>query len=266
MPRRPKPVGIPAAAYTEYERELRRRLLTPTIRRLRRDLGALVHEGLISHQGARLRIAEAIAAMQRVVTQIAEQAAEGHVVRTARWHRRRYLATLRQAGLDITLPIGAADDIVRQLLADRIVDNVGLIRTIPQRMHVGLTRKLDALADSGRRFTPGSMRRILQREFGSAGWNLRRLTRDQTTKQIGQLTQIRHQQSGFSRYVWISAGDSRVREEHAANDGQIFAWSNPPAATGHPGADILCRCQATPHVEDADIQAAVAAERLSVIG
>ncbi|MDD0884230.1 phage head morphogenesis protein, partial [Xylella fastidiosa subsp. multiplex] len=37
------------------------------------------------------------------------------------------------------------------------------------------------------------------------------------------------------------------REDHAAHDGTVFRWSDPPA-TGHPGQDYNCRCVAIPNV------------------
>lgn len=40
--------------------------------------------------------------------------------------------------------------------------------------------------------------------------------------------------------------DGKVRASHAANDGKIFAWDNPPP-TGHPGEDYGCRCTAEPY-------------------
>ena len=47
------------------------------------------------------------------------------------------------------------------------------------------------------------------------------------------------------RYVWRTRGDSRVRPEHAANNGRVFYWSDPPP-TGHPGEAYGCRCRAEP--------------------
>lgn len=44
-----------------------------------------------------------------------------------------------------------------------------------------------------------------------------------------------------THYVWRTRGDGRVRPSHAANNGKIFAWNNPPP-TGHPGEDYGCRC------------------------
>jgi hypothetical protein len=46
-------------------------------------------------------------------------------------------------------------------------------------------------------------------------------------------------------YIWRTAGDDKVRPSHAANEGKIFAWANPPD-TGNPGEDYNCRCTAEP--------------------
>ncbi len=49
-----------------------------------------------------------------------------------------------------------------------------------------------------------------------------------------------------THYIWRTEGDDKVRSEHAANEGQIFAWDSPPA-TGHPGTAENCRCVAVPY-------------------
>lgn len=46
-----------------------------------------------------------------------------------------------------------------------------------------------------------------------------------------------------THYIWRTRKDGKVRSSHAANDGKIFAWNNPPA-TGHPGEEYGCRCHA----------------------
>lgn len=48
-----------------------------------------------------------------------------------------------------------------------------------------------------------------------------------------------------THYVWRTAGDDKVRPSHAANDGHVFAWDDPPD-TGHPGEEEGCRCWAEP--------------------
>ena len=253
MPKAPDPVGIPKLAAGTYEAELRRKIIAPALRRLRADLDDLVKRGLVTPEEVTDRINAVTRQAQTAAARYAPAAAEGHVVRTDRWHRRRFAATMRAAGIDLTLAAG--EDAVREALERRIADNVRLIKTIPGRMHSSLIQRIQKQAADGWRFDPEFLSRTLQGEYKSTGWNLRRLTRDQTTKQIGQLTQIRQVQAGFKRYRWITAGDNRVRPEHEANDGLLFRWDDPPG-TGHPGNAILCRCNAVAHVEDRDIQRA----------
>jgi SPP1 gp7 family putative phage head morphogenesis protein len=55
-----------------------------------------------------------------------------------------------------------------------------------------------------------------------------------------------------THYIWRTRGDEKVRPSHAANNGRVFAWDDPPE-TGHFGEDYGCRCMAepfTPSVEE----------------
>lgn len=52
-----------------------------------------------------------------------------------------------------------------------------------------------------------------------------------------------------THYVWCTAGDNRVRGEHAARNGQVFAWNDPPEH-GHPGREPNCRCWPEPYYGD----------------
>ncbi len=54
------------------------------------------------------------------------------------------------------------------------------------------------------------------------------------------------QERPTTHYIWRTRDDEKVRPSHAANDGQIYAWDNPPP-TGHPGEDYGCRCTAEPY-------------------
>ena len=91
---------------------------------------------------------------------------------------------------------------------------------------------------------------MLRDEYQSSGYNLRRLTRDQTNKQIGGLSKLRHGQLGITKFIWRTVADERVRAEHAGYDGQTYEWSQAPE--GGPGAPILCRCNAEPAIGLAD--------------
>jgi SPP1 gp7 family putative phage head morphogenesis protein len=50
-------------------------------------------------------------------------------------------------------------------------------------------------------------------------------------------------------YTWRTAGDQKVRNAHAALNGRVFSWSNPPEH-GHPGHEPNCRCWPEPYYGD----------------
>jgi SPP1 gp7 family putative phage head morphogenesis protein len=75
------------------------------------------------------------------------------------------------------------------------------------------------------------------------------IARDQTLKLNGDVTKERQLNAGIGSYTWSTSQDERVRPEHAALEGNIYEWSDPPDV-GHPGEDIQCRCVAIPHIEE----------------
>jgi len=55
------------------------------------------------------------------------------------------------------------------------------------------------------------------------------------------------QEHPTTHYIWRTRGDNKVRASHAANNGRVFSWDNPPPV-GHPGEDYNCRCTAEPYL------------------
>lgn len=58
---------------------------------------------------------------------------------------------------------------------------------------------------------------------------------------------------GVTGYIWRTANDNRVRDNHGDLDGQRFTWDDPPMGggtsedePGHSGSGIQCRCYAEP--------------------
>lgn len=64
-----------------------------------------------------------------------------------------------------------------------------------------------------------------------------------------------------THYIWRAQEDDKVRSSHAANNGKIFAWDNPPE-TGHPGEDYGCRCWAEEYIYDPPIEPVYPIENL----
>jgi SPP1 gp7 family putative phage head morphogenesis protein len=90
----------------------------------------------------------------------------------------------------------------------------------------------------------------LDPEDGPVSSRAARIARDQTSKLNGELTKARQTDLGITHYIWRTSGDERVRDSHAAHEGERYAWDEPPA-TGHPGEDINCRCTAEPDISTA---------------
>lgn len=163
------------------------------------------------------------------------------------YHKKRTIKTFSTAlGIDITPVLNDAE--VNSWMQGWRVHNISLIKTIPQVFHERLERRMtETFAE--RPFDRAALRKVLSEEFRSTGYNLRRLTRDQTTKAIGNLTHIRQVSMGVERYRWRSSQDERVRDEHRALNGTIQRWDTEPDE-GHPGYAIQCRCTAQAILRD----------------
>lgn len=111
---------------------------------------------------------------------------------------------------------------------------LGEVETIAQQGLINGTRWETIASDIQDRFSVSESKAAL-------------LARDQTNKLNGQLTEIRQRELGFTKYIWRTMGDDRVRESHREKEGNVYSWDDPPADTGHVGQDYNCRCYGEPY-------------------
>ena len=239
MARNPGPVRPLHKHDRLYEKDLRREILQPLFRDLRAGMADAV------------AIAQVYQAMDAAVEAAVVRGVPIEMVRNAlerinTYHKARLIKSFNTAlGIDIKHLL--TDTQINMFMTRKIRENVDLIKTIPRRMHDGLSKRLqDELREAP--FNRKRITGLIREEYKSTGYNLRRLARDQTTKTIGGLTEIRQRQMSIEGYQWNTSNDDRVRETHVSNDGLFFRWDSPPVETGHPGADIMCRCVALPVV------------------
>lgn len=80
------------------------------------------------------------------------------------------------------------------------------------------------------------------------------IARTEIAKANAALTQARAQSVGATHYIWRTVGDGDVRDSHAAMEGKVFAYADPPYVEGegnhHPGEFPNCRCYAEPIIPD----------------
>lgn len=150
----------------------------------------------------------------------------------------------------------------RRDIARRIGINVGDVTTGPhvdafleenRRLIKSLAeepaRQVQALVreglGGGRRV--GRLRDEIMERFNVAESRAQLIARTETAKLKAQIDAERVKRIGITHYIWRTVGDARVRDEHAAVDGQRFSYDSPPSSVGaHPGEQPNCRCWAEP--------------------
>jgi hypothetical protein len=180
------------------------------------------------------------------------------------------------------VPYDITDPFIASAVEAWAMSNFELIRSMEQRY----IKDLNQIVLNG--VQRGSTSQAISRQIraldrGLKGYQADRLARDQIGKLNGVLTRQRQQAVGITTYIWVTAGDERVRgnpagpfkgavPSHYVMSGEICRWDNPNVywngvkwvnRTGrmpkaHPGEEIQCRCTGLPNwstlIEEADQQ------------
>lgn len=128
-----------------------------------------------------------------------------------------------------------------------VSENVALIKSIPSQMLADIEKRVTRAIAQGA--TPAQLAEEIKQASGVADRRAMLIARDQVGKYFGLVAKDRQRAMGVTRYVWRTANDERVRPEHAAREGEVFEWSDPPEG-GHPGQDYQCRCVSEPVLDD----------------
>lgn len=229
------PVIPPMTHATQFENELRRMVLDP----IHKDIQTRIDKAGNSYRKIRKAIRKARpnlppSVIQKLVVQ--------YYASLKKFHTYRFNRSMKKhIGVEVDY---LTDAPLKAIMKDRLEENVNLIKTIPKR-HLGPLYK-DILKLSAKApFDQKALSEVLHNRYKSSGYNLRRITRDQTSKAVAELNEARQKQAGITHYKWYTVQDERVRHTHRANHGRVFAWKRPPQ-TGHPGDEIMCRCSASP--------------------
>lgn len=170
-------------------------------------------------------------------------AALDHKLTIAEWKK----AVSKTLGINI-LDDYYSGDYYKVMLEKWVSANVDLIKTVPKESLGKLKEKVYSDYMSGR--TTTDIVKDLQRQYGMDKRHAQLIARDQTAKLNADITQSQQRDAGVSKYKWSAVMDQRTRDSHAALDGEIFSWDDPPETDDgrhcHPGEDYQCRCCAIP--------------------
>jgi SPP1 gp7 family putative phage head morphogenesis protein len=138
----------------------------------------------------------------------------------------------------------------KDILAAIVHENVGLIRSIPQRYFTQIEGMVMRSVQAG-----GDLQQLtndLQREFGVTRRRAKLIARDQNNKATGSLIRARQLELGITKNVWIHSGAGKhPRPTHVANHGKTYdikeGWWDPAERKFIiPGQLINCRCVGRP--------------------
>lgn len=158
---------------------------------------------------------------------------------------------LRKGGFTVNLKVTAS---LRDVIHASVVENVSLIRSIPEQFHTQIEGMVMRSVIAGRDLAP--LTRDLQKHFGVTRRRAELIARDQNNKATAMITRARYLDIGFEEAIWLhSAGGRKPRPTHVANSGKRFnmreGWPD-PALGGKliwPGTEINCRCVAKPLIK-----------------
>lgn len=174
------------------------------------------------------------------------------VGQTSGWSQEQWRKQV-QAALGVDLP---REEPALQPVKDKFRDeNLDLITALVPEQVEQVQRVLEAAGDATR---VERIRDDIIAATGTTKSHAALLARDQVLKLNGEITQERHKQAGVTHYRWVASGDDRVRPDHRALDGKVFAYAEPPIADtrsgkrGHPGQIWQCRCVSDPQIEGFD--------------
>lgn len=125
-------------------------------------------------------------------------------------------------------------------------ENLALIKNVSREQIAKIDKILQAQQFGIRAEDMGDQ---IQEALNFGQYRSQLIARDQTLKGAATFNRVAQESAGITHYVWSASGDERTREEHAALDGETFAYDDPPDTgngRNNPGEDIQCRCSAIP--------------------
>jgi SPP1 gp7 family putative phage head morphogenesis protein len=143
---------------------------------------------------------------------------------------------------------------MQKALDEQLTNNLTLyVRKFTAEQIPELRRMAQANAYAGGR--ADRLAKVIEASFGVSKRKAAFLAAQETSLAVSKYRQLRYESVGCPRYKWSTSHDAIVRPDHAALDGKIFEWKNPPitnrstGARNNPGEDFGCRCRALPVIE-----------------
>lgn len=165
-------------------------------------------------------------------------------------------SSLKELSGGLSLGTRVLDVDTREILKASIEENVGLIKSIPQKylQQVQGAVMRSITSQNGM----NDLTTFLQKYKEITYRRARFIAADQTRKLNASLSTGRLTKLGVKKFQWVHTASPHPRHLHEQLDGKIFEFANPPViqkdpeVRGLPGQLIACRCRALPVFEFAE--------------
>jgi SPP1 gp7 family putative phage head morphogenesis protein len=150
---------------------------------------------------------------------------------------------LLQKQFGLSFDLFRSEPWLNPLMNNWVAENTRLIKSIPQQYLGNIEGMVRRAVQSG------LSSKELAKQIADTGLvtknRAKLIAQDQIAKADAAITEYRQRDLGIDSYIWQTAEDSRVRPEHAAMNGKVIRWDQPPSI-GHAGTPVRCRCRAKP--------------------
>lgn len=121
-----------------------------------------------------------------------------------------------------------------------------IVKDFAQERIPEMRRKIQQMALDGERYS--TIQKFLQKEYNFTANKAKFLAYNETNIMLAEFKKVSYKEMGFSKFIWQTRADSRVRDWHQHLNGTVWEFDNPPiidprtGQTGLPGETYNCRC------------------------
>lgn len=236
-------VQSPGAAFRSSQAAERE--YATALRNVAREVRRIVSEAANDPAKA-AQVQKALEAYSDLLTPWAKSVATKMLKRADLKSEKAFAQVVKAVGQELRAELAGGGPVATAFQA-RLDENVQLIKSLPTEAGERVaTITTEGLAN-------GTRADVLAQAIGETGdvteSRALLIARTETSKATTALTKARAETVGSDGYIWRTSHDGAVRPSHAAMEGVMVKWDEPPTLdgmTGHAGEFPNCRCYAEP--------------------
>ena len=160
--------------------------------------------------------------------------------------------SIKELSGGLSLPTANLDGQLKDILKATITENVGLIKSIPQKYFLEIEGAVMRSIAGGE---GDNLITVLRKQKKITERRAQLIAMDQTRKAMNNFSKGRLKNLGIDDYEWIHVASAEPRKDHQALNGKVFSWTDPKRKPRDkdgeviPGQRINCHCVFRPVIK-----------------